>query len=185
MKEPQENSPVVRAPKTRLGGGSRMLISATCAVISDCRKLRTWRSRSAASICEVPVRGSAVKAQLAPSNPQRINANGSAMWPPVGRPSEPRADLNTAHDEIVCVMASTCRQRSLGAGALRATTDLPTGNTVRKSTSHHWDACYIHDATPLVAFDPRLRQGSNNGQSANARCVPRLPGSLQRVRSLW
>jgi len=38
MNDPQENSPVVNTPTTRSGGGSRVLMSATCAATSVCRK---------------------------------------------------------------------------------------------------------------------------------------------------
>src|SRR2546422_6972325 len=51
MKVPQENSPVVRAPTTRSGGGSRVLMSSTWAVISRSRNCRISRSKSAADTC--------------------------------------------------------------------------------------------------------------------------------------
>src|SRR5262249_5584828 len=44
INDPQENSPVVSAPTTRSGGGSRVFMSATWTITSFLRKVRTWRS---------------------------------------------------------------------------------------------------------------------------------------------
>src|ERR1700688_4145657 len=79
MKDPHENSPVVSAPRTRSGGGSRLLMSATCAVSSVCKKLRTCWSKSAASMCETAAWVFATELQLRLNSPQRIKTTGGAV----------------------------------------------------------------------------------------------------------
>src|SRR6266436_10216780 len=183
MNDPQENSPVVSAPTTRSGGGSRVLMSATCDATSVCRKLRTCRSRSEASIC-VDVTGvSANKLQLGKSSPQRIMKTGGVTSNLFCCGSECSLEPRGRPDEPTSLMASPGWRNSPGACAVPATAGPPASSIVRRSTSHHWDACYIRGEVPQAAYDPCLRRESNTHQSAIARCVPPHPDSFWSERS--
>src|SRR5882724_1433110 len=70
MNVPQENSPVVSAPTTRSGGGSRVLMSATCAVISSFRK-----ERICSSTCAVIATNASGGVCATTSRHTRVNAN--------------------------------------------------------------------------------------------------------------
>src|SRR6202166_992093 len=104
MKDPHENSPVVSAPTTRSGGGSRLLMSATCAVSSVCKKLRTCWSKSAASMCETAAWVFATELQIRLNNPQRIKTTGGAIWNLAFCKVEENATLNASRGKLAHVM---------------------------------------------------------------------------------
>src|SRR5260221_2018394 len=106
MKDPQENSPVVSAPTTRSGGGSSVLMSATCDVTWDCRKLRTCWLRSETSICEGAIRVCASKLQFGASNPQSSKTTGRAMRNLIFCANELRVALSGGIHEPARVMVS-------------------------------------------------------------------------------
>src|SRR5882672_6246243 len=184
MNVPQENSPIVSAPTTRSGGGSRVLMSATCAVTCLWRKARTCRLRSATSICEGAGGFCANELPLTTSNPQRIEAICRAQYNLILRARE-RAASRVRIDELAHVTVSPNGWNSPHVCAAPATAGLPASSTVRRSTSHHWGGGCCHGATPPAALDPCLRRGSNTGRSAIVRFVLPLPDNPWRVHSRW
>src|ERR1700688_2100106 len=180
MKEPHENSPVVRAPRTRSGGASRFLMSATCAVTSVCKRLLTCWLKSAASICEAADWLFATELQLGLSNPERANTTGSAIGNLIFCSVERNAHRTADSSELAYVMVSRNHWNSRLCVA-PATTDPQARSTVRRSTSHHWGERHSRDATLPVEFDHRLRPESNTGRSTIALCAPPLLDSSSRV----
>src|SRR6266853_6039377 len=184
IKDPHENSPVVSAPTTRSGGGSRTLMSVTCAVTSDWRKFRTCRLKSETSTCEVAVRFCANVPQLAPSNPQRIKTTRRAARNLAFRKNEQNTAARARRDGSARVMVSANQRHSLDVCAAATTTNLQASSTVRKSTWRRQGEGHSRGARPPGAFDHCLRREPNTGRSAIARCVLPLPDNSWRVRHL-
>src|SRR5258705_12666639 len=173
MNVPQENSPVVNAPNTRSGGGSSDFMSATCAVISRCKKSRISRSSSAVRTCCAPDEVCASKLLPAAMDPSRQ----SPIRPVLNRIARINGlDLCTPM-EIACRCICLATVRS--AYAARANANLPASSTVRRRALRREGERHSRGAKLPAEFGRRLPQELDTDQSATARCA-RQPADSER-----